>query len=234
MALTVATILSRARELYRDTSMTNPGVSDAILIDRINDYYNRLANVFQRRPRSFAHGAAANWSATSVAVGTTSINTVATDILEFLAIHREATDGPIAVGPRLERLAVHRILELQRTDATGAAPTKCSLERIGTNTVASMGIWRVRYHPIPDTSYFFSAITLNEPQTLTTTTQAPDLTNEEAYIIAHLVAADGALLTRREAQVREAILEAVPERILRALGRAAEIPHRKRPVEQVA
>jgi hypothetical protein len=232
MGLTVGDIESRARELYGDTSTTSPGVSQALIISRINDWYHRLTGIFQRRPFSVAHGTTTtNWSAATLAQSAKSIDTTQADLLEILALHLETNNTNIGVGAVLRRVSPHRILMLQRTLSTEASPTLCSIERIATTTVANQGKWRVRVHPIPDTAYYLSRFELRDPQTLTTSGQAPDVTEEEAYIVARLVAADAAMMIERPRSVADQILTGIPDRVMRALGRGQEIVARKRRAE---
>lgn len=239
MSLNNTSLILRARELCKDTN-TTPSLQfmlDAAYISRFNDWWHQVGSLFSRRPFGYA-----STDAFGLAAIAANIKTNTTLLATHLSIEgawrmATTTDNVQSnkAGVQLVRFRPHRIISMQQTDPTTGVIAFFSAERIGaTFALASVeGLWLFRWHPIPTAESYVSIMTLNEIGTMTSATDVPDLTDEEGYILARLVAADVATLMNQPKGLVQQILLGIPDRILQVRKRAPEVIERVRPAEKV-
>lgn len=217
MALTAATILGHAREIYGDTDTVNPGVSDTILLEMLNPI---VAVLWRMNPRPVWRSATTmGW--TGITANSKSATSTVTDIIEvqdgpglmggpaIIGAFLEASSSSTA-GTPLRRMRPARIIQLQNSDSTTGTPVRYSVERAATQTEADSGKVIIRLHPIPSATTEISARVIPEPETIDGTTDGVDLDNDSGYGAAALLAWMAAPLARQPIARIEEIRKQVP------------------------
>lgn len=192
---TWAEIRAAARLYARDTSSTNPGVSDAQMLIIVNrrgrGYYSRF------EPRVIQH----TGSQTGLTVSSNGVTATTTPVnyARIISLHRE-TSNSVTDGVQLKILPTVDELLNERTRLLGggnAAPESVAVVRAQTTTPGSQGKWKMLLDKLSDSTYFFSGWFEVEYTDLVNTTDAPDLSPVGAADLAVLTAYDCALLLNR-------------------------------------
>lgn len=209
---TWTTILAAARIKARDTSTTNPGVSDAQYLVLFNRRYRAYYAKFE--PRVVVHRAidsGLTLSVSSVVKLTTAVN-----YARIVALFREAavSDSTMATQIKIlkdipDRSALDQLLDLANVDLSGAVgtPNTAALVRAQTTTAGSQGKWYVFVSPIPDNTYYFSCIAELEATDLTAGADAPDVTPNGAAFLTVMTAYDAACLLNRPQDFKAHLME---------------------------
>lgn len=205
-------ILAAARIMARDTSSTNPGVSDAsylVLFNRrYRAYYARL------EPRVVRHHSTT--CGLTLAVGGHTALTTPTNYARIHSVFREdSATALVQVRPitifRDEpgRSALERVMDLRNTElgANDGTPNHVALVREATTTAASQGKWRAYFSPGADNTYYFSVIAEVESTDLAAPADAPDVSPTGAAFLTVMTAHDAACLLNRPADFRQHLLD---------------------------
>ena len=201
-------IVGVIQRLIMSQDSTNPSMSTADITSMFNEAYIQwkvaVDPMVIEKPGSAL--------ATTFASGTKSTTVLGTPLIrEFIGCYRETSSSVIAIGPELERMEAYEILELQQSDTTQAAPTRYSVERVANYNAEPL--WLMRVHPIPDSTYYVSARVKVHPTALANSTDAPDVNDEESWMLCRVAAARIARLIGRSDAYVDDLWRGVSERM---------------------
>lgn len=211
--LTVANGLLHARALYVDTDTTDPAVSDATLTKIANEKY--LLWHARVEPR---------WVTASLATlveSTASYTTTAVNIAEINTVY----DASLALGV-LEQIEIHRYRQKMFDSSSNGTPIQYALERAQTDTEANIGKWIVYPYPPPDAlaaTKVLTGIVRLVPALVSEIpgTDQMDVSDEAAYTIWRMVAAEAARMVGEDAEFIAGILAPIKDDVLTAMGMTA-------------
>lgn len=209
---TWATILAAARIKARDTSTTNPGVSDAQYLVLFNRRYRAYYAKFE--PRVVLHSSTTSGLTLPLLGGT--CLTTPVNYARILAVFKEAAAGDTDMGVQMKiyrdlpgKSALDQLLDLRNSElgANSSEPNHVVLVRAQTTTAGSQGKWRAFFAPFADNTYYFSCIAELEATDLTTGTDAPDVTPNGSAFLTALTAYDAACLLNRPQDFKANLME---------------------------
>lgn len=202
-----------------------PYTKDMALRDSFVWWYEKFSNrtVYLNGNQTFG----------AIVAGTTDQNTIDGSVMEFLNLYRE-TNGTNKSGVPMERAlnrngedATHRVIGLQRSDPTQAAPRIVGLGRrvAGLNS-GTPGLWGVYLYPIPDQTYYISARVKPNPYVPNADTDYLDCSEGEARTIIVKRAAIMGSLKMGNRQLAMDLLQFVPQDAADAMAREFRLPPR--------
>lgn len=220
--LTVTNGLLFCRELYVDSDTVDAALTGTQLVRIANEKYLRWHEKVERRFQTLDN-TTTGLDLTGLYTDLTSIVTIAE--IESVSL-RNATniDTEAERAPRSEVLA--SLSELSYGTASDGRPYRYFIEREGTDTEASIGLWRIylnQQHDVAGASATLKAILRARvvPALLTvsgeTSTDQMDVSDEAAYTIWRLVAAEAARIVGDDEMV-PGILATVPQDVLASMG----------------
>lgn len=218
-APTLTTLEQLARDYAQDNdaNSSNYAFAQAAVWRIINRYYIQHKLAVDLRPQYLtATSSGLTFTDALKLVVTTPVN-----IRRIVNAWRATAVGdaaPIADAMEpLERCSEDELLEwtadypYQTLAAAGVLfPKRWSAVRVGTATAASVGKWRVRLHPVPNTTHYVLLQAEIEPTALASGSDIPDLLDDEGYGLAALTGAWMALRMGRDKLVDRALAE-VPQ-----------------------
>jgi len=207
--------LSGARTLFQSL-VQHPSFPQANMDAIINDSYLRMMAETRRTISTF-ESATAIWTTAAGAKTSSSGGGSAAPTSEILSVYRVATNTT-DLGPELEWLPLEDIIRLQNDQTTQAAPTHYHADQydIGSSDTNSTPIyWRIWVWPIPDTSYWYRAMTLKHGIALSGSSATIEMSEEDAQMMVRRAAAYGATLIGRPPELIERIRHASFEELAR-------------------
>jgi hypothetical protein len=222
-SLTLAEMLVLIRAHLVDSDTSNLQFTDAQYTDDLNDEYalwyqennDRSANL------TGADTFGAISSATVAGLSATSTNANITEWQRLFIDPFNESGSSFAVGPELEIMDVGSVKQLQDDDATPGVPKVAAVYKLQNSVPASIGRWGLFLWPIPDVSYYISALATVSPYKLdgTVTTDRFDVTEAESRMIVARRAYRVASRQGRDESMLNAIASSLPQDQQALLGR---------------
>ncbi len=210
-------ILTRSRIYSRDTSATQPGVTDARALVMFNARYRTYYAKFESRLVRHTGGV----SGLSLQATSVSALTSRTDYARFHACYLEAanntTDG---TQLRIFKTVDEALKERSANTGGELAPSGCAFYRIASTDTAQQGKWRFEMSGASDGNYYISLLAEVHAADVALANDVPDVTPEGSADLAALLGYDISCLLNRPEDFKQGVLAkaAYFERVMELVG----------------